>query len=106
MVHQNSAHHFRGKTEELGAVLPVYVFLVDEPEVSLVYQRGRLKSVIGKFLPEAIDCNPPQFLIDERQHLIKRGFVPVAPVYKELSDAIRGGIVHQSLLLLYEKLTP
>src|SRR6476660_2669907 len=97
MVDQDPSHHFRGEAEELRAVLPVNVFLIDQPEVSLVDQGGRLQRVIGKLLTQAINRDSPQFLVNERQHLVERGLVAIAPVDKKLSNTCGRGILHQTL---------
>ncbi len=33
---QNSAHHLRGNTKEMAAILPMNVLLVDQPQLDLV----------------------------------------------------------------------
>ena len=100
MVYQNTPHHLGSESKELRAVLPVNVFLIDEPQVRLIDQRGRLQSVIWKLLTKAIYRDTPQFLVDERQHLVEGGLIAVAPVDEELSNTRRGGILHQSFFLL------
>ena len=94
MIYQNTPHHFGGDAKELRTVLPVNVFLINEPKVCLIDQRGRLQSVIGNLLPHAINRDMSQFLIDEWQHLVERGFIAVAPVDEELSNTFRCGILH------------
>jgi hypothetical protein len=42
MIDQDSAHHFGGDGQELRAVLPVNAILVNQPQVGLVDERGRL----------------------------------------------------------------
>jgi hypothetical protein len=42
MVHEDSAHHFGGDSQEVRAVLPVDAILVDQPQVGFMNERGRL----------------------------------------------------------------
>jgi len=90
VVYQDASHHFRREPKELGAVLPVDVFLIDEPKVCLIYQRRRLQCVIGKFLTKAINCDAPRLLVNERQHLVDGCFIAVARVDEELGNTRRG----------------
>ena len=52
VVDQDPAHRLRGDREEVTAVLPGDPRLIDEPEVRLVHDRGRLQRVAGRLLPE------------------------------------------------------
>ena len=45
VVHQDAAHHLGSQPEKLSAISPVHVALVHQPQISLVDQCGRLKSM-------------------------------------------------------------
>jgi len=47
IVQKNAAHDRGGDGKEVGAVLPMRFVLIDEPEVSLVYQGRSLQCVVA-----------------------------------------------------------
>src|SRR5262249_54309976 len=51
MINQNAPHRLGGDAEEVGAVLPSYVSLIYQLDVSLVRQRRRLQRVTCAFSP-------------------------------------------------------
>jgi hypothetical protein len=49
--------------------------------------------VIGQFLTQTINGDPTQFLVNERQHLVERGLIAIAPVDEEPSNTCGRGIL-------------
>ena len=76
--------------EEVGAVLPLDVLPVDQAQVRLVDERGRLEDVPGTLAGHAAGRDAPQLLVDERRQRLERGLVPAAPGDEQLRDVGRG----------------
>ena len=47
VIDEDPPHHHRGDAHELGAVRPVHLPLVDQPEIRLVHERGGLQGVVA-----------------------------------------------------------
>jgi len=50
MIDKDAAHQLGRDAEEMRAVLPVYVSLINEPEISLIDERRGLQRMAGTFL--------------------------------------------------------
>jgi hypothetical protein len=61
------------------AVLPVHILLIDQTQIGFVNQRCRLQRVAGSFAAKIPSRQPMQFLINQRQQFIARGFVAAVP---------------------------
>ena len=72
MVDEDPAHRLRGDGEEVTAVLPVHPRLVDETEIRLVDERGRLERVAAALLSEVTPGELPELGVDERHQLLER----------------------------------
>ena len=79
VIDQDMAHRLRRDTEEMGAVLPFDLALVDEPEVCLADERRRLQWVAGRFAPHVAASHLPQAFIDHRHQVIERVAPAIAP---------------------------
>src|SRR5688572_22175997 len=91
MVDQDSAHLSRRYAEEVRAILPIHLALIDESHVRLVNERGRLQAVVAP-LPVHLTCgNAPQLAIHNRQQTIERGAIAVPPLSKQGGDIVRSG---------------
>jgi hypothetical protein len=51
VVHEDTAHHFGSQGEEVRAISPIGVMLVDEAQVSFVDERRRLQNVPRPLAP-------------------------------------------------------
>src|SRR5688572_15879589 len=65
VVNQDAAHHLRSHAEEMCAVLPGHLSLINQTQVSLMDQGRGLQCVIGAFASEIITCQTAEFAIDE-----------------------------------------
>jgi hypothetical protein len=45
-------------------------------------------------MSQTIDRNPPEFLVDEGEHLVESGLVAVTPVDEELGNTCGRWILH------------
>ena len=70
-VDEDAAHHLRGHAEEVRAVLPAHLRLVDEPEVRLVDEGRGLEGVADALAPQVAGGEPPQLRVDERQQVFE-----------------------------------
>ena len=78
MVDQDAPHHLGGDAEKVGAALPIDV-LIDEPEVALVDERGRLQCVIVP-LPTEIACSAgPQVSVNQLEKIVAGLSVSTSP---------------------------
>src|SRR5579863_5684560 len=75
VVDQYPSHEIGGDSEEMRAALPIDGVLLDQPQVRLMDQRSRLKSVIGAFVRHVIGGKPLQFAVDQGNHLVRRSSV-------------------------------
>jgi hypothetical protein len=57
MIQQNTAHDTGRDAKKMGAVLPAHFFLVYQPDVGFINQRGGLQSVAGVFSTHVIPGN-------------------------------------------------
>jgi hypothetical protein len=69
-VHENPPHHDRREADELCAILPVHLPLVDQPEVRLVDERGGLERVVAPLAEQIQGGQPAQLVVHEQQHLV------------------------------------
>ena len=63
----------------MGAVLPVHVRVVDQPQVGFVDQRRRLQAVAGLFALQAVVRQTVELVVDNRGQPSERALVAVGP---------------------------
>ena len=90
-IDEDAPHHLRRDRQELGAVLPRRATLIDETQIRLVYERGRLKGVALSFLTQVRGRAVPQLLVDECHNALARGQISVPPRLEEFRDVVWGG---------------
>ena len=71
----------------MGAILPVDLTLVNQPQVDLVNEGGGLQGMVGPLAPNLAGGNPVKFRVNERQQLIERGTVATTPGTEQSRDA-------------------
>jgi hypothetical protein len=86
MVYENIPHQLRSDTEEVSAILPLYIPAIYQVQVCLIDQSSRLEGVIGALVAQAAVCQPAQLGIDQREQLFQRLLIPVAPIYEKLCN--------------------
>jgi hypothetical protein len=77
LVDQHPPHHRRGDPQEVQAVLPVHPPLVEQPQVDLVHQAGRLQGDLRSPVAQQQPGEPAQLLVDDRHQAVQT----VAPVF-------------------------
>src|SRR5262249_51192924 len=88
VIDQNLAHQPRGGAEEVGAVLPIDLALVYQPQKSLVNQSRRLERVARTLTAQKPTRQAPQFIVDERRQLIAGALIALIPGDQQPSDFI------------------
>jgi hypothetical protein len=86
VVDEDAAHGLGRDAEEVRAVLPLHLALVDELEVRLVDEGGGLEGVVGALAPQVARGELMQFAVDEREQVLQRVAVAAAPFQEELCN--------------------
>src|SRR5262245_5111488 len=86
VIDEDPAHHSRGNSEKLRAVLPLNFFQVHKLAISLVDQGRCLKRVARPFSLHTSCSETPQFIVNKRDELFERLLVSIAPCQKELCN--------------------
>src|SRR5436305_9417392 len=96
VIDQDATHDLRRDPKEVRTISPMNVFLIDETEVSLIYQRSGLE---GMPLPLALQiavCQATKLVVDQRIQLIQGALISIAPLSKQMSYLMgrKGGGSH------------
>ena len=67
VVNNDLAHRAGGHGEEVGTVLPPWIGLVGQTQISLADERRRLQCVVGTFCAHLTMRKASEFLIHERR---------------------------------------
>jgi hypothetical protein len=89
VIDEDAAHHLRYHGQKLYAVLPDGVLLIDETDVRLVYERGRLQDVSRTFASQMDSRTTAQLAVHERHRAIAGIQVPRVPGAEELRNLLR-----------------
>jgi hypothetical protein len=89
--HENTSHHTCRHRQEMGAVLPLHLLHVDEPEIGLVDQGGGLQRVTTSFEAHVTARDTVRLVVDERNQLVERRLVAAAPC-KEQGGRVPGSV--------------
>ena len=84
VVHQDSSHQLSGHTEELRAILPARVVLINQFEIGLVDECRGLERVIGPLVTQVAGGDAAQFPIHDRDQIRERTPVATAPSEEQL----------------------
>src|SRR5262249_43518817 len=73
---EDAAHGLGGRGEEVASAVPGAARVrVDQPQVRLVNQGGRLQRLAGRFVGEFVRGELTQRVVDQRQQLLRGGRV-------------------------------
>ncbi len=73
----------------MGAVLPLHLPDINQPEVRLVHQCGCLKGVAHPFVAHVPASQAAQLPVDQGHQQLERGLITLAPGQQQLRD-LRG----------------
>src|SRR5262249_31727359 len=85
VIDQQEPHGPGSDRKEVSAVLPFDVLLLDQAEIGFVDERGGLQRVTGTLPLEVALSQPAQFVIDQRDELVKGRPISLAPIAEQLS---------------------
>ena len=83
-----TAHYSRGHGQEVRAVVPRHCFAVNQADIGLVDERGRLQTVPCSLARHATSRNAMEFLVDERDQLLERTLVALSPSQQQSGDRL------------------
>ena len=88
-IDEYPAHHPNGDREEMLAVLPLDLLRIDQAEVGLVHEVGRLQRHSGPLPGDPLPCEPPQLAFDERDEGIEGILITGTPLLQEPGNVRR-----------------
>lgn len=96
MIDQYPTHRLSRDREEMSAIPPLDMPLVDKFEVGLMYECCGLQRVVGPLSTQICSGLPVQFGINQRQKVVNRSWLAGAPITQHLSDVRIAGawLVH------------
>ena len=86
MVDEDAAHHLRRQAEELRAILPDNMLLIDEAQIRLVHERGRLQGVGAPLAAQVGRGTAAKLLIDDRDETVARSRLASRPCAQKRRD--------------------
>jgi hypothetical protein len=86
VIDEHAAHQPGRNAEEMRTVLPPHTLRTRQPNECFVDERGRLKSVFAPLSRHVASSQPPELGLDERQQVLERLRITVAPGSKQMSD--------------------
>src|SRR6185503_15267476 len=96
VVHQYATHQLRRNSEEMRAVLPPRISLIDEFEIRLIDERRRLQCVLATLASQVVTGQTSQLAVDQRHQFFECRLIALSPIDKKLRDAFAG--LHKSLV--------
>lgn len=94
MLDKNTPHQVSGDAGKMRAVFPIRAALIDQFQVRLVHEGGRLQSVVGAFVPQIFGRAPAQVFIDKGHEPGRRVGVARTPFLEDLRDCLWMGDAH------------
>jgi hypothetical protein len=92
---QDASHRLGCGAEEVGAILPRSLVVFDQPQPGFMNEGRRLQGVAGGFVGHPVGRQLTQFLIHQRQQLIRGLFVALLHTIEDVRD-----VVHQPGILM------
>src|SRR6516162_10933105 len=83
VVHEDLPHQPRRDPEEMGAILPLNVSPVDQPQIGLVHECRRLERVIAALTPHVRGRNTAQLALDTNHEALLLRSRPGPPPSQE-----------------------
>src|SRR5688572_18177219 len=96
IVDKDAAHHLRRDGEEVRAVIPFHIPLIDKSQERLVDEGRSLKRVAGPLTVHIVMGQTVELTVDERRHALESGMISIAPIQKQLSYLQLCAVVHLS----------
>src|SRR5262249_51554514 len=94
IANQDLAHRSRRNSEKVRAVLPAWIGLIGQAQVSFVNQRRRLQRVARPLPTQMMMRNPPQLAINQRSQFRESSLVAVTPLHQKIGHSLLGDRWH------------
>src|SRR5262245_57811199 len=88
LVDEDAAHGLRRCRHAVSPVLPLHVFVVDEPHVGFIDQRRRLQAVAGPLALQVVVRQTMELVVHNRGQPIERALVAVGPCTEQGTDVL------------------
>ena len=89
VLHQDAPHRLGCRAKEVGAILKSPVLRPDQPQPSLMHQRGGLQGLARRFVGHLLRREFTQLHIDQRQEFLRRVLLPGANRLEDLRHWFR-----------------
>ena len=86
LIDQQAAHNARRHREEVGPIPKVRPSKIDEFEICIVNEPGRVDRAVAGFAPQALMREAAQLGIHHRDELVERGAIAVSPRAEQPCD--------------------
>ncbi len=93
-IGENTPHQLGADGKKVGAILPVHLPKIDQPQIHLVDQGSGLEGMAGRLVSHVALGHLMQFPVHEGRQLLKRTFIPVAPSPEQSRYFVSGGPSH------------
>ena len=90
VIDQDASHDLGGDREEVGAIRPVHILLIDQTDVRFIYQSSGLKCMVFSLLAHVTAGEAMELVIDQRVQLVQSGLVSFAPLSEQFSNLMSG----------------
>ena len=84
MVDEDAPHRLGGDREEVRAVLVPGPVLIDEAQIGLVDERGRLQRVFRPLFGQVFLCDAPEIRVDQGKEPVDRSLRPARQFLEDL----------------------
>jgi len=85
-LHEDATHQLRRDGEEVRPILPPHPLVIDETNVGLVDERGRLQTVGGTLAFHVEACQAAELRVHDGRQGFERSLIAVAPSAKQSAD--------------------
>jgi len=86
VVDQDPAHRLGGSAKEMGAAIPIRIFVSGQAQPGFMHQRRWLERVAGRFAGHFARGEPAQLPVNQRQQLIGGQGITVLDGMEQLRD--------------------
>jgi hypothetical protein len=78
--------------KKVRAAFPINISLVNQFQISLVNQRGRLQSVVGSFASQVLSRLTVKLGVNERHQFVNSLMISVAPLSQDFRNVLFSGV--------------
>lgn len=97
VIDQNASHDLRRDREEVRAIRPVHILLINQPDIGFIYQGSSLKCVVFSLAAHVTAGEAMELVVHQRVQLVQSGLVPFTPLSEQFSNLMSGLTLLQCL---------